>query len=196
MILPLAFYERDAVTVARDLLGCYLVHRDAAGMTGGRIVEDEAYVAEDPAAHSFRGKTPRNAVMFGPPGRAYVYRIYGLYDCVNVVTGPDGAGEAVLIRALEPALGIDLMRERRKTADLRGLCSGPGKLTQALGITRRQNGASLLDSPLQVWSRESLHGAEPVDAEAIVQTTRIGITKAADRPLRFYLRYSGFISRR
>jgi DNA-3-methyladenine glycosylase len=196
VILPQSFYERDTVTVAKALLGCYLVNRDAAGVTGGRIVEDEAYAAEDPASHSFGGKTLRNAAMFGPPGRAYVYRIYGIYDCVNVVTGSEGAGEAVLIRALEPVLGIALMQERRGMTDRRALCSGPGKLTQALGITRELNGASLLDGPLQVWSRESLPGAGMVDAAAIVQTTRVGITKAADRPLRFYLRESSFVSRR
>jgi len=193
VILPRSFYERETVTVARDLLGCYLVHQDDEGTTGGRIVEDEAYVAEDPAAHSFRGMTPRNAVMFGPPGHAYVYRIYGLYDCVNVVTGREGSGEAVLIRALEPVLGIRLMQKRRRATDLRNLCSGPGKLTQALGITRALDGASLLDGPLQVWSRESLPG--PADTPAIVQTTRVGITKAAERPLRFYLGGSSYISR-
>jgi len=135
MILPPEFYAHDAVTVAKDLLGCLLVHQEEAGMAAGWIVEDEAYLRGDPAAHSFRGETKRNRVLFGPPGRAYIYRIYGLYTCIDVVTGPEGAGGAVLIRALEPAVGIDLMRERRGTDDPLALASGPGKLTEALGIT-------------------------------------------------------------
>jgi DNA-3-methyladenine glycosylase len=197
MILPQTFYERDTVTVAKDLLGCYLVHGTGAGMTIGRIVEDEAYIREDPAAHSFRGKTKRNSAMFGPAGHAYVYRIYGLHTCVNVVTGPERTGEAVLIRALEPVAGIDLMQERRGMTDVVSLCSGPGKLTQALGITMDCNGASLVDSPLQIWSPDSLPGLRPEQStEEIVQTTRVGITKAADLPLRFYLRGNRYVSRR
>ncbi|MCK9278128.1 MAG: DNA-3-methyladenine glycosylase [Methanoculleus sp.] len=197
MILPPAFYERDTVTVAKDLLGCLLVHRDGAGTTMGWIVEDEAYLRDDPAAHSFRGETKRNSAMFGPAGHAYVYRIYGLHTCVNVVTGPEGAGEAVLVRALEPAAGIDLMQARRGMDDPVSLASGPGKLTQALGITMDLNGASLFDAPLQVWSPESLPGRRPEGPPGeIVQTTRIGITKAADLPLRFYLKGNRYVSRR
>ncbi|MBA7476152.1 putative 3-methyladenine DNA glycosylase [subsurface metagenome] len=197
MILPPAFYERDTVTVAKDLLGCLLVHRKEEGTTMGWIVEDEAYLREDPAAHSFRGETKRNSVMFGPAGHAYVYRIYGLHTCVNVVTGPESAGEAVLIRALEPAIGIDLMQERRGMNDLVSLASGPGKLTSALDISMDLNGTSLCDGPLQVWSPDSLPGRRPEGSEGeIVQTTRIGITKAADLPLRFYLKGSRYVSRR
>ena len=197
MILPPAFYERDTVTVAKDLLGCLLVHRDGAGTTMGWIVEDEAYLRDDPAAHSFRGETKRNSAMFGPAGHAYVYRIYGLHTCVNVVTGPEGAGEAVLIRALEPVAGIDLMRARRGMDDTVSLASGPGKLTQALGITMDLDGTSLSDGPLQVWSPESLPGRRPEGPPGeIVQTTRIGITKAADLPLRFYLKGNRYVSRR
>jgi DNA-3-methyladenine glycosylase len=197
MILPPAFYERDTITVAKDLLGCLLVHRDGAGTTMGWIVEDEAYLRDDPAAHSFRGETARNRTMFGPAGHAYVYRIYGLHTCVNVVTGPEGAGEAVLIRALEPVAGIDLMRARRGMDDPVSLASGPGKLTQALGITMDLNGASLFDGPLQVWSPESLPGRRPEGPPGeIMQTTRIGITKAADLPLRFYLKGNRYVSRR
>ncbi len=197
MILPPAFYERDTVTVAKDLLGCLLVHREETGTTMGWIVEDEAYLRGDPAAHSFRGETKRNSVMFGPAGHAYIYRIYGLHTCVNVVTGPEGAGEAVLIRALEPAIGIDLMQERRVMNDPVSLASGPGKLTQSLGITMDLNGTSLYDGPLQVWSPDSLPGRRPegLDGE-IVRTTRIGITKAADLPLRFYLKANRYVSRR
>jgi len=197
MILPPGFYTRDAVTVAKDLLGCLLVHQGEAGMAAGWIVEDEAYLRGDPAAHSYRGETKRNHVLFGPPGRAYIYRIYGLYICIDVVTGPEGAGGAVLIRALEPAVGIDLMRERRGTDDPLALASGPGKLTEALDITMDHNGASLSDGPLQIWSPESLPDRRPEGWPGeVVQTTRIGIAKAADLPLRFYLKGSRYVSRR
>lgn len=197
MILPPAFYERDTVAVAKGLLGCLLVHREAAGTTMGWIVEAEAYLRGDPAAHSFRGETKRNSVMFGPAGRAYIYRIYGLHTCVNVVTGPEGAGEAVLIRALEPVRGTDLMQARRGTDDPLSLASGPGKLTQALGITMDLNGTSLCDGPLQVRSPASLPGRRPEGMGGeVVETTRIGITKAADLPLRFYIKGSRYISRR
>ncbi|MCK8517652.1 DNA-3-methyladenine glycosylase [Methanoculleus sp. 7T] len=197
MILSPEFYERDAVTVAKDLLGCLLVHQGEAGTAAGWIVEDEAYLRGDPAAHSYRGETKRNRVLFGPPGRAYIYRIYGMYTCIDVVTGPRGAGEAVLVRALEPAIGIDLMQERRGTNDPVALASGPGKLTEALGITMDLNGTSLRDGPLLVWSPESLPGRRPKGWPGeVVQTTRIGITKAADLPLRFYLKGSRYVSRR
>ncbi|WP_332449833.1 DNA-3-methyladenine glycosylase [Methanoculleus sp.] len=197
MILSPAFYERDTVTVAEDLLGCLLVHREEAGATMGWIVETEAYLRGDPAAHSFRGKTARNRTMFGPAGHAYVYRIYGLHTCVNIVTGPRGVGEAVLVRALEPACGIDLMRARRGTDDPLALASGPGKLTQALGITMDFDGTSLSDGPLQVRPPESLSGRRPEGLPGeVVRTTRVGITKAADLPLRFYLKGSRYVSRR
>ncbi|WP_292518246.1 DNA-3-methyladenine glycosylase [Methanoculleus sp.] len=197
MILPPAFYEQDTVTVAKDLLGCLLVHREEAGVTMGWIVEVEAYLQGDPAAHSYRGETLRNRAMFGPAGHAYVYRIYGLHTCVNVVTGPEGTGEAVLVRALEPAAGIERMQERRGMSDPVSLCSGPGKLTQALGITMDLDGTSLSDGPLQVWSPGSLPDRRPEGRDGeIVQTTRVGITKAADLPLRFYLKGSRYVSRR
>jgi DNA-3-methyladenine glycosylase len=197
MNLPPSFYERDTVTVAKDLLGCLLVRQDEAGTTMGWIVEVEAYLRDDPAAHSYRGETPRNRAMFGPAGHAYVYRIYGLHTCVNIVTGPEGTGEAVLVRALEPAVGIELMQARRGTDDPFALCSGPGKLTQALNITMDLDGTSLSDGPLQVWAPESLPDRRPEGWPGeIVQTTRIGITKAADLPLRFYLNGNRYISRR
>ena len=196
LILPPAFYERDTVTVAKDLLGCLLAHREEARTTMGWIVEVEAYLRGDPAAHSFRGRTKRNSVMFGPPGHAYLYLIYGLHTCINVVTQLEGTGEAVLIRALEPAIGIELMEERRGTDDPLALASGPGKLTQALGITMDLNGTSLSGDHLQVLSPITLPGRPEGAAGEIVQTTRVGITKAADRPLRFYLKGSRYVSRR
>jgi DNA-3-methyladenine glycosylase len=189
MSLPHSFYERDTVAVARDLLGCLLIHQEDAGTTAGRIVEVEAYLQNDPAAHSYRGMTERNRAMFGPPGHAYVYRIYGLHTCVNVVTGAEGTGEAVLIRALEPVAGIDLMQARRGRDDPISLANGPGKLTEALGITIDLDGTSLSDGPLRVHAAVGRR-------EEIVQTIRVGITKAADLPLRFYLKGNPYISRR
>ncbi len=198
MILPPEFYARDTVTVAKDLLGCLLVHQGEGGTAAaGWIVEDEAYLKGDPAAHSYRGETKRNRVLFGPPGRVYTYLIYGLHTCVNVAMGPVGTGEAILIRALEPALGVDLMQKRRGMDDPLELASGPGKLTEALGITMDLNETSLCTGPLQIWSPDSLPDRRPEGWPGeIVQTTRIGITKAADRPLRFYLKGSRYISRR
>ncbi len=159
-------------------------------MTSGRIVEVEAYLgSDDPASHGYRGMTPRNRVMFGPPGRAYVYFTYGNHFCMNVVTGVDGAASAVLIRALEPLTGIPAMRRRRARVLLEDLASGPGKLTQALGIGRPCNGLDLTLEPL--WIRED--GA-PVPA--FIQTPRIGIREGADRLYRFVVPDSACISRR
>jgi DNA-3-methyladenine glycosylase len=143
MILPRSFYERETIRVARKLLGCFLVHREEEGTTIGRIVEDEAYVEQDPAAHSFNGMTERNRVMFGQAGHAYVFFVYGKHFCVNAVTGAEGKGEAVLIRALEPVEGIVLMQARRLTDKIADLCSGPGKLTQALHITMQEKSEDL-----------------------------------------------------
>lgn len=188
--VPRSFYLQDTVSVARALLGCVLVHDTPDGSTAGRIVETEAYLTDDEAAHSFRGPTARNAVMFEDAGYAYVYFIYGVHYCVNAVTQPAGTGEAVLIRALEPLDGLALMAERRGTTDTRRLCSGPGKLTQALGITSAQNGLPLFDGPLRICA------GTPPAAQAVVATTRVGITRAADLPLRFYLSDNSFISKR
>lgn len=195
MILPQTFYEQDTISVAKKLLGCYLVHLEGEETTLGRIVETEAYLVNDPAAHSFIGKTKRNAVLFGPVGHAYVYFIYGMHYCVNVVTGREGVGEAVLIRALEPLRGIALMRQRRGTEKLTLLCNGPARLAEALAITLAFNGSPLFDGPLQIWSADSISTSPTIENADIVQTTRIGIVKARDMPLRFYLKGNRYISR-
>ena len=186
-ILPRRFYNRPPTDVARELLGKILVH----GATGGIIVETEAYLGlKDAASHAYRGISPRNRVMFGPPGHAYVYFIYGMYECVNVVCEPEGSPGAVLIRAIEPLFGVELMRIRRPGAKrLRDVASGPGKLTIALGITRALNGADVTRGSLVVRDRR---GADPFD---IVAGPRIGISQCADWPLRFTVAGSEFVSK-
>lgn len=188
-ILPRSFYAGDTVDVARKLLGKILVHETPDGVAAGKIVETEAYLQGDPACHASRGMTSRNRVMFGEPGHAYVYFIYGMYYCFNAVTAPAGVGEAVLIRALEPLQGIQLMRARRGRERLKDLCSGPARLVQSLGITREHNGVDLTCSQLYVCKGEASPGK-------FVTTTRIGIKEGAQMPLRFYLEGSPFISRK
>lgn len=185
--LPRVFYERPAVEVARALLGKLLVHRDAAG----RIVEVEAYLAAgDPAAHAWRGMTPRTRVLFGPPGHAYVYLIYGVYECLNVVAEPPGSPGCVLIRAVEPLCGLEHMRRRRPGVGRREeLANGPGKLTLAMGITRRMNGADLVAGPLQI---RAFHNEPPLP---VAVTPRIGVRHASGRLLRFLVEGSRFVSR-
>jgi DNA-3-methyladenine glycosylase len=175
------------VEVARDLLGAYLVH----GPCVGRIVETEAYIGlDDLAAHASRGLTARTRVIFGPPGHAYVYLIYGMYECLNLVAEPDGVPGCVLIRALEPVGGIERMRQRRPTARrLEDLASGPGKLTLALGITRRHNGVDVTRGSFVVRRPA---GFDPVP---IAVSPRVGITHCADWPLRFYIEGNRFVSR-
>jgi DNA-3-methyladenine glycosylase len=177
------FFARSVHEVAPELIGATLL----VGDVGGRIVEVEAYHHTDPAAHSFRGPTERNAVMFGPPGYAYVYRSYGIHWCLNFVCEPEGSASAVLIRAIEPLEGLAKMRRRRKLNDVRLLCSGPGRLTQALAVTRMHNGLPLDRLPFELYARE----AEPEIAAGV----RIGITKAADLPWRYGLAGSKFLSK-
>ena len=182
------FYLQNTVDVARGLLGKILVHKTAGGAISGRIVETEAYLMDDPACHASRGMTPRNAPMFGPPGHAYIYFTYGMYFCMNAVTAPEGVGEAVLIRAVEPLEGIDLMEERRGTGIITNLASGPGKLCQAFVLGREQNGLDLMKGDLVI--------EEGDDVADIVITTRVGIRLAAERPWRFYEAGNRFISRK
>jgi DNA-3-methyladenine glycosylase len=179
-------YARSVHEVARDLVGCTLRHGDAAG----RIVEVESYHQEEPACHAFIGPRPRTEVLFGPAGHAYVYRSYGIHALVNVVADADGVGAAVLIRALEPLEGIEVMRSRRGPVAESELTNGPGKLSEALGIGLEMNGIALKGGPLVIEPREA-GGREP----QIVTGPRIGITKAVDLPWRFCDATSGHVSR-
>lgn len=208
--LPLNFYQQhDTLTLAQLLLGCELVHENVEGTTAGIIVETEGYLTDDPACHAYRRQTARNAAMFGPAGTLYVYQIYNHYNCINVVTGPEGVGEAVLIRALEPTEGIDLMELRRNdafktgferyrnntldatTADgQRNLANGPGKLTIAMGISREHDNASSL-----VIGSIYIRGPVLHDFD-MVTTTRIGLTHGADLPYRYYIKGNRFASRK
>ena len=178
-----AFFARSVHRVAPDLIGITLLFNGA----GGRIVEVEAYHHTEPAAHSFRGRTERNAVMFGPPGYAYVYRSYGIHWCLNFVCEPEGSASAVLIRAIEPLAGIGRMRRRRGIADQRLLCSGPGRLCQALGVTVIHNGLALDRQPFELRARNA--------TPEIVSGVRIGITKAAELPWRYALKGSRHLSK-
>lgn len=179
-ILPRRFYARDARAVARDLLGATLVHRAPGGPLGGVIVEVEAYLgADDPASHAFRGPTPRNRVMFGPPGHAYVYFVYGMHHCVNVVTGPPGTAGAVLVRALAPSVGLARWRLARPDLPLTRAASGPGRVARALGLTRAHDGLDLVRSPLVVRPRRG-------PAPPVACGPRIGLSVARDAPWRFW----------
>ena len=178
-----AFFSRSVHEVAPDLIGAVLL----VDGIGGRLVEVEAYHHTDPAAHSFRGPTARNAVMFGPPGYAYVYRSYGIHWCLNFVCEPKGSASAVLIRAIEPTAGLATMRRRRGVADERLLCSGPGRVCEALGITGSHNGLALDAPPFEIFTRSG--------AVEVVAGPRIGITKAADLPWRYGEKGSRFLSK-
>jgi DNA-3-methyladenine glycosylase len=178
----------ETQALAKALLGCILVHDAGGGVAAGRIVETEAYLPRDPACHAFRGKTPRNATLFGPPHRAYVYQIYGTSFCFNVSSEADGDGAGVLVRALEPLDGVPLMRRRHASCDQRDLCRGPGRLCRALAIDRSLDGVDVLAHP-SLWLAE---GGEK--APRVRRTSRIGLTKAVERRLRFYEAGSRFVS--
>ncbi len=180
MLLPPEFFDRIVHEVAPELIGVTLL----VDGVGGRIVEVEAYDREDPASHAYRGRTARNASMFGPPGHAYVYRSYGVHWCLNVVCAE---ASAALVRALEPTHGLDAMRERRGLDEVRLLCSGPGRLTQALAITRAHDGLALDAPPFELSAAE--------DAPALARGPRIGISLAVDRPWRFAEAGSRYLSR-
>lgn len=200
-VVPRAHLLAPAPVVAQRLLGTYLVHQTPLGLVGGRIVETEAYDQNDPASHSCRGVTPRTAPMFGPPGHAYIYRSYGIHLCINVTSGPEGHGAAVLVRALEPTAGLEVMAELRGLAPLcqdassqnaarKRLCFGPGNLTQALGLHLQQSAQDLLN---ESHALRLLDGAQ-VPPEDIVATGRIGISVAQDVPWRFFVRGSRYVS--
>ncbi|MBQ7589303.1 MAG: DNA-3-methyladenine glycosylase [Verrucomicrobia bacterium] len=194
MKLERSFYTREILTVSRELIGKNLVHRTAEGITKGRIVEVEAYVGTvDKASHAYGNKrTGRTAIQYSVGGFAYVYLIYGMYDCMNIVTGQEGLAEVILIRALEPVEGIELMRERRHTTALKNLCSGPGKLCMAMGITRECYGLDLCGDELYLEE-----GSVPVKPDEISATKRINIDyaeEARDFPWRFILTGSPFLS--
>jgi DNA-3-methyladenine glycosylase len=198
-LVPLSrtFFEPSAAVVAPRLLGHLLVRKAADGVMTAMIVETEAYLVGDPACHGFPGETPRNRSMYGPPGHAYVYFIYGNYWCVNVVCRPKGCAEAVLIRAVEPITGLELMRRRRPVPHEKDLTNGPAKLCTALAIDRTLDGADLCDTSAGLWiAQNSTHKKFLLARGPMITTTRIGITKAADRPLRFYLKGSAWISKR
>jgi DNA-3-methyladenine glycosylase len=178
------YFARSVHQVAPELIGATLL----VDGVGGTIVEVEAYDQDDPASHGFRGRTARTTSMFGPPGHAYVYRSYGIHWCLNLVCAPERRAEAALVRALEPTTGLEAMRDRRGLEANRELCSGPGKLCQALGITRALDGEALDESPFELLARDS----EP----QLAVGTRIGITRAVEKPWRYGLAGSPFLSRR
>lgn len=190
MSKKLSFWKKSTFKLAKRLLGCCLIHETKSGTLSGKIVETEAYLKDDPASHSFSGKTERNEAMFGSPGKAYIYFTYGLHYCFNVVTNKEGIGEAVLIRALKPLEGIKIMRKNRKIKEISQLCNGPAKLVQALAINKSLNCHNLSKKPLFIKI------SSPLPIRAIVQTTRIGISKGSKLRHRFYIKNSHFVSKK
>ncbi len=184
--LSKSFFNKSTLEVAKGLLGKYLVHDELIG----KIVETEAYLRNDSASHAFKGKTERNKSVFGKPGTAYVYFTYGMYNCFNVVTNK-GFGEAILIRALEPIEGIDVMKENRKTNEVKKLCSGPAKLVIAMGINRKDDGVDLLSEKSHL---KLMHGKK--EKIKIVATRRIGISQAKEKLYRFYIEGSEWVSKK
>jgi DNA-3-methyladenine glycosylase len=178
------FFARSVHDVAPDVIGCTLLVEGV----GGPIVEAEAYDGDDPASHGFRGRTARNAAMFGPPGHAYVYRSYGIHWCLNLVCGAEGVAEAVLVRALEPAYGLAQMEERRRIGEPRLLCAGPGRLCEALAVTGAHDGLPLDEPPFELLPR--------LDSVPVATGPRVGISRAADLNWRYALAGSPFLSRR
>ncbi len=210
--LPREFYLQNTLTVAQKLLNCVLVHETAEGIVAGRISETEGYTVDDPACHAYRGQTARNQTMFGAPGYAYVYLIYGVYHCVNAVCAPEGTAEAVLIRAVEPLFGWELMAERRGLKPIsaaeqdtltetqraiagRALCGGPGKICQAFGLSRLQDGNDLT-TPTGLYIAPPIPPNTMPEPDAILATPRIGITQGADLLWRYYLHGERYISRK
>ena len=197
--LSRAFFNRDPVVVGRELLGKLLIRRQGRAFLAGRVVENEAYLgADDPAAHAYLGRTPRNLVLFGPPGHAYVYFVYGNHYCLNVSCRPESLAGSLLLRAMEPVLGIAAMARARglsllpkpRVTQLRLIASGPGRMSEALGITRdRDNGKDLTSSESDLWLADD--GFRP---DGIATTPRIGITQAVERPLRFVIRGNPYVS--
>lgn len=196
MRLDKNFFQKNTKQLAKELLGTFLVHKTPEGTTVGKIVETEAYLFKnDPACHAARGKTKRNAPMFESAGIIYVYFIYGVHYCFNIVSGKEDQGEAVLIRALEPVQGIELMQKRRgPNIEQKDLCNGPAKLVEAMAINKTHNQSSLLNGPIAVYDKNSFStGKSKIN---IVRTTRIGINLGAELPLRFYIKDSEFISKK
>lgn len=195
--IPRQFYEPTADVVAPLLLGHYLLRRTATGTCGGEIVETEAYLSDDPACHAYRRETPRNKAMWGEHGHTYVYQIYGAYFCVNAVCRPRGVAEAVLVRAIRPSFGMEILRANRIVEKDRDLTNGPGKLCAAMQISRTLDGFDLCDSNSSLFIARNPNREELLQRVGpMITTTRIGITQAADWPLRFYLDKDEFVSRR
>jgi len=193
MALDHDFYNRKTLTVAKELLGKVLVKKIGSSFLKGKIVETEAYLQNDPASHSYKGITPRSAPMFGTAGYSYIYFTYGMYHCFNVVTEKEHYGGAVLIRAIEPLNGIEIMQQNRKKEKLKDLCSGPGKLCIAFDLNKKENHIALIPQN-KLYIEET--AAAALRKGDIVTTTRIGIKDAAHLPYRFYIKDSPFISKK